>query len=179
MRKTAASWKTKKTRDVLWAIFSDEHLALNEDPGFEISKDVDFFIFGDDMFISKKGAFESVLSHKAAHQGDFAELHNEEEFATIFSSLAPLQEFVGENKIQLRRASAIRQKGYYKDEKFMQNLRQHHKRFGLNLTFDENGRIIPSLESCREIFQALLDHRLASGFSENIYDVPDATSVEV
>ena len=96
-----------------------------------------------------------------------------------FSDLQVLRDFVGENKMQLRRASAIRQKGHYKDQNFMQNLRDRHAQFGLALNFDGNGRIVPSAETCRDIFQALLDHRLRSGFSQNVYDVPDAQTVAV
>lgn len=179
VRKTDSSWRTKKARGVISAFFSDEQLGLNQNTGFDISKEVDFFIFGEDIIISKKVRFESVLNYKAAHQNDFVELQGEDEFGAVFSSLEALLEFVGENKTQLRRASAIRQKGHYKDANFMQNLRDHHLQFGLNLTFDADGKIVATLESCRDIFQALLDHRLTSVFSNNIYDVPDASNVIV
>ena len=88
-----------------------------------------------------------------------------------------LESYVGDSKIQLRRVAAIRQKGHYKAPNFMSNLRRRHQEFQLNLKFGEDGRMVPTPETCRDITQALLDHRLASGFSENVYDVPDATRV--
>lgn len=61
----------------------------------------------------------------------------------------------------------------------MINLRGRYAEFGLNLLFDATGRIVPTADTCRDIIVALLDHRLESGFSKNIYDVPDARPVAV
>jgi hypothetical protein len=179
IRKADASWRAKKALSAISVVFADNQLGLDLDPGFNISKNIDFFVVGDDVLISNKLHFESILNYKQAHQDDFGSLQAEAEFLAIFSSMGILVEHIGENKIQLRRASAIRQKGHYKDSNFMNNLKTHHARFGLHLQFDEQGRIVPSLESCRDIMIALLDHRLTSVFSNNIYDVPDATNVAV
>jgi hypothetical protein len=51
--------------------------------------------------------------------------------------------------------------------------------YGLTLVFDAAGCIVPTSETCRDVFIALLDHRLQSPFSSNIYDVPDTTPVTV
>jgi len=83
----------------------------------------------------------------------------------------------GSNKINLRRISSIRQKAHYKNASFMALLKQHHAAYGLALQFDANGLIVCTSENCRDVMTALLDHRLASAFSANIYDVPDATKV--
>ncbi len=61
----------------------------------------------------------------------------------------------------------------------MQRLRSRHKEFGLNIVLDLSGKIVPSPETCKDIFQALLDHRLGSAFSTNIYDVQDAAKVSI
>lgn len=177
VRKADSNWSTRKARRLINAVFADERLALEEDVGFQISRDVDFFIFADDIIISRKAQFESVLSYKAAHEDDFLELIAEPEFAAVFSDVAAIVEFVGENKMHLRRAAAIRQKAHYKNANFVANLRAHHQHVGLQLMFDNDGKIVPSLDSCRDIFQALLDHRLTSAFSNNVYDV--ASSVVV
>lgn len=179
VRKTDASWRARKALTIISAFFADEQLGLDKSPGFEISKRVDFFIIGNGILIRNKQNFESILNYKQAHKEDFAALRAEPEFIAIFTDLAPLSGHVGENKIQLRRVSAIRQKGHYRDEKFMANLRERHSEFGLDLQFDDAGRIMATPDTCRDIFIALLDHRLASGFSRNIYDVPDATHVIV
>ena len=179
IRKADASWRAKKVFSAISVVFADNQLGLDLDPGFNISKSIDFFVVGDDVLISNKTNFESVLNYKQAHKDDFVELQAEPEFLAVFSSMELLIAHIGENKIQLRRASAIRQKGHYKDSNFMKNLKNSHAQFGLHLQFDDQGKIVPSPESCRDIMQALLDHRLTSAFSNNVYDVPDATNVTV
>jgi Domain of unknown function (DUF4868) len=177
VRKTDDSWQSRKARNYLSVFFADDQLGLNQNPGFNISRDIDFFIIGDDVVITNKPAFESVLNYKEAHAQDFQTLQAEAPFAALFSTLDPLVAFVGTNKLHLRRACAIRQKGHYCDAGFMSRLRQRYAECGLNLTFDQQGRLVPTPESCADIIRALLDHRLSSLFSQNNYDVPDATVV--
>ena len=129
------------------------------------------------MLVLDKAKFESVLNYKQAYKEDLEGLLKEPEFKAVFGETGALESYVGENKIQLRRASAIRQKGHYKNPGFMANLRARHGEYDLNIEFDADGRIVATPETCRDIFQALLDHRLASGFSENVYDVPDVKRV--
>jgi len=177
VRKTDASWQSKKVHNILSVFFSDDQLGLNENPAFNISRDVDFFIIGDDVVILNKAAFESILSYKEAHAHDFQKLQEEADFSSLFSTLDPLVTFISTNKLQLRRACAIRQKGYYRDPGFMRRLRERYGECKLNLKFDDQGRIVPTPECCADIIRALLDHRLSSLFSEKNYDVPDATVV--
>lgn len=177
--KTDTTWRSKKARTRISAFFKDQQLDLDNTPAFDISKRIDFFIIGDTILIRNKANFESILSYKQAHKDDFVALQAEPEFVAVFSDLSALLGHVGDNKIQLRRASAIRQKGHYRNGEFMSNLRKRHAEFGLKLQFDAAGKIVPTPETCRDIFVALLDHRLASGFSANVYDVPDATRIAV
>jgi hypothetical protein len=179
VRRADTSWRTKKKLDRITAFFRDEQLGLDDKTGFDISRLIDFFIVGDDILISNKGNFESLLNYKQAHKEDFETLQAEPQFAAIFTDLGPLRGHVGDNKIQLRRVVAIREKGHYNSAQFMQNLRARHAEFGLHIEFDATGRIAPTPETCRDIIIALLDHRLASAFSTTIYDVPDATPVNV
>lgn len=177
VRSTDNSWQSRKTRSAISVIFKDEQLGLNEEPAFSISRHVDFFIVGDDIVMLSKPSFEKVLSYKQAHAEDFVALQAEPAFAAVFSDLAPLVTFVGQNKIHLRRACVIRQKGHYMDAQFMQRLRDNFARCGLNLVFAADGRLVATPETCADIIRALLDHRLSSFFSEQHYDVPDATAV--
>jgi hypothetical protein len=177
VRKTDATWQSKKAHNSLLVYYADDQLGLNENPGFSISRDIDFFIVGDDILITNKAAFESVLSYKEAHEEDFEALQGEHSFSSLFTTLDPLVAFVGTNKLHLRRACAIHQKAHYRDAAFMQRLRNLHAQCGLNLNFDDQGRIVPTPETCADIIRALLDHRLSSVFSQRNYDVPDATVV--
>lgn len=177
VRKTDTSWKSRTATNVITAIFSDKQLELSTDDSFRIQRNIDFFGFDDGLAVRNKSNFESILNYKAAHENDYAEMRVEADFVKVFDDLAQLTAFIGSNKIHLRRMSAIRQKAFYADAAFMENLRKHHKKYGLNIEFDKEGRIVPTEETCRDIIAALLDHRLSSAFSGNIYDVPDATKV--
>jgi hypothetical protein len=177
VRKTDSSWKTRAAVNVLTAIYKDRELQLAEDESFRIERSFDFYVINNKIFIYNKRNFESILNYRAAHEDDFSELQAETEFYSLFSDLTELNEYIGINRIQLRRISAIRLKAFYRDAAFMANLRTRHAEFGLNIQFDVIGRIVPTSETCRDIMTALLDHRLRSGFSGNTYDVPDATQI--
>lgn len=177
VRKTDASWSARRRSGYIDVLFRDEALELDAAPQFSLSRHVDFFIFEDTILIKEKARFESIVSYRQGHVDDFAALRAEAPFAALFTNLAPLVEFVGSNRIQLRRVCAIRQKGHYQDQAFIGRLLQHHAHYGLELQFDANGRITPTAETCSDIITALLDHRLSSAFSQNVYDVPDATKV--
>lgn len=173
------NWATKKARSKRTLYFTENRLDLDERPHFDIQKKIDFFVFENDILCLNKGNFESVLRYKQAHKEDFEALQAEPDFSGAFVDLQPLIDFVGNNKIQLRRASAIRQKGHYKDGDFMDRLRAHQANYGLSIQFDDQGKIVATEGTCSEIMTALLDHRLASGFSEMVYDVPSSKPVNV
>lgn len=177
VRKTNPTWSTKRSSNMLRVVFSDDELDIDERPAFSLDPFFDFFVFNGEIFVSNKGRFESVLAYRAGHIEAFQELTVEAEFSAIFSDVGPITEFVGENKIQLRRAIAIREKGHYRDAGFMQNLRNQCAAMNLQIAFDGNGRIVPTPETCRDIFQALLDHRLDSRLSNQLYDVQSTEPV--
>jgi hypothetical protein len=154
-------------------------LGLDESPRFELEKTIDFFVIGDGLLILDKEHFESTLRYRQAHANDFLELQAEPDFAALFAQIAPLIEHVGVNKIRLRRMAAVREKGHFRDADFMERLRQHHAEFGLALQFDQDGRIVATVETSSQIITALLDHRLASGFSNRVYDVQNTVTVQV
>jgi hypothetical protein len=152
-------------------------LDIDHRPSFSLEPYFDFFVIGETIFVSNKGGFESVLSYRAGHAEAFEQLSEEPDFTAIFADTGPITAFVGTNKIQLRRAIAIREKGHYKDVAFMQNLRDHSAAMNLGIQFDDEGRIVPTPETCRDIFQALLDHRLDSRLSKLLYDVQSTERV--
>lgn len=176
VRKANETWKTKSS-SVVRAVFLDEQLDIDERPSFSLEPYFDFFTFGGSVFVSNKKRFESVLSYRLAHAEAFEELTVQHDFAAIFSDVGPIKEFVGSNKMHLRRAIAIREKGHFQDQAFMQRLREQCGAMNLTIQFDAHGRIVPTVESCRHIFQALLDHRLDSRLSNQLYDVQNTEPV--
>ena len=179
VRKTDRSWQGKRAIGLSTLLFRDNALALEDRPKFDIDEAIDFIIVGDEILILNKAHFESLLRYKATLIQDFAELQGEAAFTDAFVDIGPLIAFSGENRLHLRRLSAIRQKGHYRNPGFMQRLRELHNAYGLRLEFDGDGKIVVSAETCRDVITALLDHRLASAFSEVIYDVPSTTPVRL
>lgn len=179
VRRTPSGWKTKRAISVRTLILAENRLDIDERPRFDIEKNVDFFIYDGEALILNKGRFESTLQYKQAHSEDFLALQEEQEFAALFVDLTPLVEHVGMNKIQLRRMCSVRQKAHYRDVDFMARIRDHHAEYGLALQFDGEGKIIVTPDTGAQVITALLDHRLASGFSKRVYDVPSATPVNV
>lgn len=178
IRRTDPSWSTRRASGVITMMFTDDELDLEEKPVFTLQPDFDFYVFHDRIFIRSKPRFESLLSYKAGHEKIFQQLTSEPDFAAIFADVGPLTAFVGSNKIHLRRAVAIQQKGHYKDAEFMDRLRIEHGNMNLNITFDTAGKIIATVESGRDIFLALLDHRLDSRLTQRMYDVPSSEPVD-
>ncbi|HWE45761.1 MAG TPA: Kiwa anti-phage protein KwaB-like domain-containing protein [Caulobacteraceae bacterium] len=177
VRKTDDSWYTRKSHGAMSVTFSDNRLDLDTRERFTISKYFDFFIVDQEVLVLSKGRFESLLSYKQAHIDDFTALQQEAAFLAIFSELAPLLAYVGTNKMQLRRATAIRERQHYKDESFMANLRREAAGLKFNIQFDAEGKIVPTPGSCADIFRALLDHRLDSRLSRKLYDVENVADV--
>lgn len=177
IRKTDNTWASKKTAGVIKMVYADDELDIDNDPTFNIQPFFDFYILNDHIFILSKPRFESVLLYKAGHTDAFQSLTAEPEFTAIFADVAPINEFVGTNKIRLRRAIAIHEKGHYRDANFMNNLRQQYAAMDLNIQFDPQGRILATPETCRDIFQALLNFRLDSRLSGELFDVQHSEPV--
>ena len=177
VRKTDSTWSTRRATNLVRMIFRDDCLDFYDNPTFTIRPDFDFFVLGETIFIRNKSNFESVLAYKAGHEAAFNALKSEPEFAAIFADLEALTAYVGGNKMHLRRAVAIQQKGHYKDADFMNRLRAEHVNMNLAINFDKKGRIVPTLESGRDIFRALLDHRLDSRLTTLMYDVQNTEQV--
>lgn len=178
VRQADKSWKSRHRKSLRSTLIMKEHeLTVDDTPRFDIHDGVNFFVVGNELLVGGKRQFESILRYKEAHITEFDDLKAEPDFSGIFSDMQHLDAHIRNNKIQLRRAQAIRQKGHYKDVNFMQRLRENHVHFGFHINFDDTGLIVPTPETCSEIITALLDHRLSSAFSENIYDVQNTTTV--
>ncbi len=177
VRRTDDSWRSRKATGTIAAYFGDDGLTLAPAPRFTLSRYFDFLIHGDAVFVLDKGRFESVLSYKEAQIEDFTALQAEPTFVGVFVDVAPLVSFVGTNKIHLRRACAIREKGNFSNADYMARLRQHAGQMGFGFAFDAQGRIVCTEAACPDIIKALLDHRLDSRLSGNLYDVENTEVV--
>ncbi|MCA8865587.1 MULTISPECIES: Kiwa anti-phage protein KwaB-like domain-containing protein [unclassified Halomonas] len=175
LKKTPQSWSIKKRRSYESFSYTGESVELNNDESFELAKTFDAVFWGEHVLaLREKSKFESVFKYKEAHIESFSELCAEPEFLDIFSDVGPLSNYVNNNKMQLRRAAAIQQKGYYRDHAFIESLRRNIDRLQLDINFGDDGKIYPCEMTCPDIFKALLEHRLLSHYQDRPFDVPDA-----
>lgn len=178
VKRSTASWKTSYPKRYINMIFRDGELAATEDNGFSIEKNFDFYCLNNSIFIASKRAFESTMGYRASYAQAFNGLQQNPQFSSLFTNMQPLINYVGTNAIQLRRMAVVEQKGLYSQPAFLSNLQQVNTRRNWGINFDPaTNRIVPCDQTARTIMQILLDHRLMSELTNNIYDVPDATQV--
>jgi hypothetical protein len=74
--------------------------------------------------------------------------------------------------------AVVEQKALYANPNFLPALQAVSNARGWGLNFDAHtNRLVPCEQTARTILQVLLDHRLLSEVTQNIYDVPDAVPV--
>lgn len=177
VKKTASDWATRKKKGCMNIFFKESGLDIMDDPSFSIARLFDFLVTGDHVMMINKAAFESILSHKDSYEESYTQLKLELGFSAAISDMAPIDAFVGNNATQLRRMAVIRARGYYKNPDYLTRLREVNDLRNWGIQFDAQGRIVPTLETMRDILHVLLDHRLRSELSENQYDVPSTSPV--
>lgn len=149
-----------------------------EDNSFAIEKNFDFYVINNTVFIANKRGFESAMQHRAAYVQAFTQLQQSPAFSGLFSDINPIIEYVGTNSIQLRRMAVIEEKGIYSRPNFIPTLQRVNNTRNWGINFDPiSNTIIPCVSTAGIIINVLLDHRLISEITDNIYDVPDATQV--
>lgn len=176
--KTAGSWNTKKVSSGFFSAFNGEKMVgLSSEKLFRIEDYVDFISFGDDLFISNKRAFESAMNFKEGMKEKKDELITEFEELNLFSNTQLINDFVGEDARYLRSMSSIQDKGFYKNQNFMENLRSKNETENWGLSIDENGLITPENGKIKLLLTLLNDLRLKSMLSGNVYDASSSTKV--
>lgn len=178
VKRSTSTWKTSYPKKYINMIFSNGELSGVEDNNFSIEKNFDFYVINNTIFIANKRGFESSMQHRVAYTQAFAQLQATPSFSNLFSDISPIIEYVGSNSIQLRRMGVIEEKGIYNSHNFIPNLIRVNTSRNWGINFDgATNTIIPCAETTGTIIQVLLDHRLMSEITDNIYDVPDATEI--
>ena len=178
VKRSSPSWKTSYLRTHINIIFKNGELSAVEDNGFVIEKTFDFYVLGTAMFIANKRAFESVMEHRASYAQAFQNLQATPAFASLFTDLQTVVNYVGTNSIQLRRMARIEERALYTRPGFLNVVKSVSERRGWGLNFEPTtGCLIPCNHTTKTIMQVLLDHRLLSEVTDFIYDVPDATQI--
>lgn len=178
VKRSTSTWKTSYPKKYINMVFSNGELSGVVDNNFTIEKNFDFYVVNNTAFIANKRGFESSMKYREVYAQAFSQLQGSPSFSNLFSDLRPIIEYVGTNSIQLRRMGVIEEKGIYNDPSFITNLITVNTSRGWGINFDTaSNTIVPCADTARTILQVLLDHRLMSEITENIYDVPDAVQV--
>lgn len=178
VKRSTSTWKTSYPKKYINMIFSNGELSGVEDNSFAIEKNFDFYVINNTIFIANKRGFESAMQHRTAYVQAFTQLQQTPAFSGLFSDITPIIEYVGTNSIQLRRMAVIEEKGVYSRPNFIPTLQRVNTSRNWGINFDPaNNTIIPCETTASTIINVLLDHRLMSEITDNIYDVPDATQV--
>jgi hypothetical protein len=176
--KTSGAWNTKKVSTALWSAFDGEKMiGITDNKIFRIEDHIDFLSFNEDIFIANKRAFESAMNFKEGMKEKKVELINELDTLGLFTSTDLINEFVGEDARYLRSVSSIQDKGFYKDQTFMNNLRSLNDSEGWGLDINDDGVIIPKIDKIKLLLTLLNDLRLKSMLSGNMYDASSSTQV--
>lgn len=177
VRKTAPTWKPTVRNKMINAIFVNGELSSVPNESFSFDAYFDFYCLNETIFVASKRAYEGTVSDKKAYKKSFDQLTVDPHFLAVFSDVAPLRQYVGQNAIQLRRMTVIQQKAVYTTPGFPKRVKgvSNARNWGIN--FDQNGKIVLCENTVRVVMQVLLDHRLLSEITETIYDVPDAEAV--
>lgn len=178
VKRTASNWRTSYLKTHINIVFNNGELSAAEDNGFAIEKYFDFYALNGAVFIANKGAFESVMEHRASYAQAFSTLQLRPDFSGLFTDIQVIRSYVGTNSIQLRRMARIEERALFVRPGFLSAVQQVNGRRNWGLNFDTaTGRLIPCEKTVKTIMQVLLDHRLLSEVTDLIYDVPDATQV--
>lgn len=178
MRRSPSTWKPAyKKKGVINTIFRDGELSAVEDVDFTIEPGFDLFALDDALLVGNKRGFESMMQYRAGYVQAFEELREAPEFVAIFTDMAPLVDYVGQNGTHLRRMAVIQEKGFYNDPAYLGALKTVCDKHQWGIGFDASGRIVPTAETAAVIMKLLLDQRLVSEITEIMYDVPDGTPV--
>lgn len=177
VKKTNADWATRKKKGMMNIFFTEAGLDIMDNPSFSISRSFDFFVVGENVLMTNKPAFESLLNHKDTYEEAYAALKQEPGFSAAIADFVVFDAFIGKNATHLRRMAVIKARGYYSNPDYMTRLREINTLRAWGIQFDDQGRIVATPEKMSDILHVLLDHRLRSELSDNQYDVPSTTPV--
>lgn len=178
LRRSPTTWKTNyPKKGIVNTIFRNGELYAIENVDFTIQPGFDLFFIQDEIVISSKQGFESVLRYRVGYIAAFSQLQQQPEFSGLFTDMAPLISYVGKNGTHLRRMAVIQDKALYTNPGYLSALKEVCEKYSWGIDFDENGLIAPNEETASIIMRLLLDQRLVSEITKIMYDVPDATPV--
>jgi len=172
------NWKMKKSKGFIPLMYKDNRFEdLDSNPVFSIARSIDFIFFNNILFILSKKSFETGLNFREGMIAKSNEFYNDAEELSLFVNIDMLKEKVGNNQRYLRKISTIKNLGYYKDKKFLKNLKKISKEKCWGIEFKDK-QIVISDEKLDDILTVLQNKRLHSELTEEDFDVESVKKID-
>ena len=170
VKKTSSQLGSKKAKNFFDTLFDGEKLDVAENLVFGISRYFDFFYLDEKFYILDRANFESILGYKDHYKKNFVELLADVNFHSRIDNLPVLQNYVGDNAIQLGRMSAIKEKKKYEDQVYWDSFLNLNLSEGWGINVTDTGKIIISEDKVKDVVSILLGHRVKSLCDREISD---------
>ena len=172
------NWKMKKQKGLIPLLYKENRFEdLEDETIFSISNMVDFIYYDEYLFILSKKAFERGLNFREGMKSKAQQLYTEFQDLNLFVNLDILVNKVGDNLRYLRKVATIKNLGYYRNENFLNRLKQINETKGWGINFNNN-QIVITEDTLDTILTILQNKRLHSELSEEDFDVDNAKKIE-
>jgi hypothetical protein len=169
-RKINKFTRATKISSISYFIYENQRLVDLEDKKvFTIDTHIDFFVYNGTAFITNKKEFESAMNFREGMEKNRDEVLDAFAAMKVFSDVEPIRQGIGSNLHLLRKISAIRKSGYYKDESYLKNLLKLNQEKGWGLRV-EKGVIVVDETTVELVLKLLNNDRLESPINQEMFD---------
>lgn len=172
------NWKMKKAKGLIPLMYIDNRFEdLDSNPVFSIANSIDFIYYSEYLFVLSKKSFEVGLNFRKGMIEKSEEFYGEAEDIELFVNIDILKQKVGDNQRYLRKIATIKNLGYYKNQRFLNNFKtlSEAKNWGIGF---ENGHIVITEKKLDAILTVLQNKRLHSELTEEDFDVESAKKLD-
>lgn len=172
VRRVSESWSTKKVHQLINMIFQGNMLVdLDQQEIFRIDGQVDFFAYNGVTFIANKKNFETALNFREGMEKNRDEIVAEFSSLQLFDDADSISSLIGNNLRRLRKLSQVKKAGYYRQERFLVNLKRVNDDEGWGISYSAEGRILVDEDDIDTVLRVLNNDRLTSKINEEDFDV--------
>lgn len=172
VRRVSEGWTTKKVSQLINMIFDNNMLVdIEQKEIFRIDGKVDFFSFNGVIFIADKKNFETALNFREGMERNRDEIVEEFKKTNLFVDADEISNLVGNNIKRLRKLSQVKKSGYYKEQHFLQSLKQVNETESWGIQYSEDGKLIVTEDDIETILTILNNSRLKSPINQESFDV--------
>jgi Kiwa KwaB-like protein len=170
-RRRPEAWNLKKLNGWVNAIFRNEKLVdIDSAVVLRLDQRVDYFGFGDQLFILNKRNFEYALNFRAGMEKTRDRVINEFQSRSLFTDVEPLKQKAASNLHYLRKLTTVEKSAYYKDPQFMDALKTVSERENWGLEFVQ-GKLVMTADNLDLIITLLCNNRVQSMVNRERFDV--------